>query len=128
MCCEIKICLTSNGAFILYLHMQEILSQFKTRRTLYFSLCVCFFDPLEKCSLLWRHHHRRRRAANFDLCSALMAIEHRGFFSVSHLLWHALFVYIGLLRGPVTLTFIAERLAVELSLPIYTCRDWGFND
>ena len=26
-------------------------------------------------SLIWRRHHYRRRAANSDLCSALMAIE-----------------------------------------------------
>ena len=37
---------------------------------------------------------------NFDLCSALMAIEQWGFFSVPHLLWQGTFVYIGHLRGP----------------------------
>ena len=26
-------------------------------------------------SLIWRHHHCQRRAANIDLCWALMAIE-----------------------------------------------------
>ena len=55
----------------------------------------------------------------FDLCSALMAIEQWVFFSVPHLLWHGASVYNGNLRGPVTLTAIAERLAVELSLPFY---------
>ena len=36
----------------------------------------------------------------------------------------------GHLRGPVTLTPIAERLAVELSLPVfmtYVCRAWDSN-
>ena len=39
-------------------------------------------------------------------------------------------VYNGHLRGPVTLTAIAERLAVELSLPVLTtwvCRSWASN-
>ena len=47
-------------------------------------------------------HLCRWRAANFDLCSALMAIEQWGFFSVSHLLWHGSSVYNGHLRGPMT--------------------------
>ena len=36
----------------------------------------------------------------------------------------------GHLRGPVTLTPIAQRLAVELSLPVfmtYACRGWDSN-
>ena len=43
---------------------------------------VCFLEfivPLENFSLIWRRHHCRRRAANFALCSALMAIEQWGF-------------------------------------------------
>mgnify|MGYP003684331051 CR=1 FL=1 len=39
--------------------------------------------------------------------------------SVPHLLWHWSSVCNGYLRGPVTLTPIAERLAVELSLPVF---------
>ena len=54
------------------------------------------------------------------LCSALMAYKQWGFFSVPHLLWHGASVYNGYLRGPMTLTPIAERLAVELSLPVFT--------
>ena len=42
------------------------------------------------------------------------------FFSVLHLRWHGASVYNGHLRGPVTLTPNAERLAVELSLPVFT--------
>ena len=56
-----------------------------------------------------------------------MAIQQWWFFSVPHLLWHGASVY---LRGPVTLTPIAERLAVEQSLPIFTtkvCRGWDSN-
>ena len=55
----------------------------------------------------------------FYLCSALMAIEQWGFFNVPHLLWHWHTLYNGHLRGPVTLTPVAERLAGELSLPVF---------
>ena len=51
-----------------------------------------------------------------------MAIEQWGFLSVPHLLWHGASVYNGHLWGPVTLTPIAERLAVELSLPVFTTK------
>ena len=53
-------------------------------------------------------------------CSALMAIGSLGFFSVPLLLWHAAPVYNCHLRGPVTLTPIAGRLAVELSLSVFS--------
>ena len=79
---------------------------------------------------LRRRHHCRWRAANFDLCSAIIAIEQREFFSVQHLLLHGASVYNGHLWGPVILTPIAERLAVELSLPVFTtkvCRGWDSN-
>ena len=87
-------------------------------------VCLEFFDPLENCSLIWRGH--LCRAAIFELCSALMTIEQWVFFSVPHLLWHGASVYNGHLRGPVTLTPIAERLTVELSLPAFTT--WVFLD
>ena len=93
-------------------------------------LFVCLFVPLENFSLIWRRHHCRRRAANFDLCSALMAIEQWGFHNFPHPLRHGPTVYNGHLRGPVTLTPVAERLAVELSLPVLTtwvCRERGLN-
>ena len=96
-------------------------------------ILVCFFRgfrPNGYFSLIWRRHHCRWRAANFYICSALMAIEQWGLFSVPHLLWHGASVYNGHLRGPVTLTPIAERLAVELSLPVLTtklCRGWDSN-
>ena len=82
-------------------------------------VCLGFIVQIENFSLIWRRHHYRWRAANFDLCSALMAIEQWGFLSVPHLLWHGAFIYIGHLRGPVTLTHVAERLAVELSLYLF---------
>ena len=77
------------------------------------------FVPLENFSLKWSRHHYRWRAANFDLCSALMAIEQWGFFCVPHLLWLGASVYNDHLRGSVTLTPFAERLTVELSLPVF---------
>ena len=40
------------------------------------------------------------------------------YISVQHLLWYVLSVYNGHLRGPMTLSPLTERLAVELSLPI----------
>ena len=40
--------------------------------------------------------------------------------SLPHLLWHGASVYNGHLRGTMTLTTIAERLAVEMSLPVFT--------
>ena len=88
----------------------------------YFCLFVClgFIVPLENFSPIWRRHHYRWRAANFDLCSALMAIEQWGFISVPHLLLHGAYVYNGHLRRPVTLTPFAERFAVELPLPVLT--------
>ena len=59
-------------------------------------------------------------SANFNLCSALKAIEQLGCFSVPSLLWHETSVYNGNLRGHVTLTPIAERLAVDLSITAFT--------
>ena len=100
-------------------------------RTVCLFVCLfVFFVPLENFSFIWRRHHCWWRASNVDLCSALMAIRQWGFFSVPHLLWHGASVYNGHLRGPVTLTSIAERLAVELSLPVFTtyvCRGWDTN-
>ena len=49
---------------------------------------------------------------------------------VFHLLWYGASVYYDHLRGPVTLTPIAERLEVLLSLPVFTtqvCRGWDSN-
>ena len=99
---------------------------------LHYCLFVCLFVlelivPLENFSLIWRRHHYQWRAANFDLCSALVAMEQWGFFSMPHLLWHGALVYNCYFRGPATLTSVAEGLAVELLLPMSTpwvCRGW----
>ena len=79
---------------------------------------VWFFVPLEKFPLIWRRRqHCLWSAENFDFCSAPMAVKQWGFFSVPHLLWHGVSIYNGHLWEPVTLTPIAERLAMEPSLP-----------
>ena len=44
-------------------------------------------------------HHYRWKAANYDLCLVLIAIEQWKFFSVPHLLWHGSSVDNGHLRG-----------------------------
>ena len=85
---------------------------------LVFFICLEFFFPLENFSHIWRRHHYRWKAANFDLYLALMAIEQWGFFSVPQLLWQGTSVYDP--RGPEPLTLNAERLTVELSLPVFT--------
>ena len=56
-----------------------------------------------------------------------MPIEHWGYFSVSHPLWHGASDYNGHLRGPLTLTLIAERLAVTTCFYVYGCRGWHSN-
>ena len=66
-----------------------------------------FFTPMETSPLP-------------DQVSALKAIEQEGLFKLPHLLWHGASVYNGYLRGPVTLTPVAEHLTVQLSLPVFT--------
>ena len=68
-----------------------------------FFVCLEVFVPLENFSHIWGRHHCQWRAANFDLCTALMATAQWGFFRVSQLLWHGASVYYG-------------HLAVEMSL------------
>ena len=48
-------------------------------------------------------------------------------FSLPYLLWQGVSVHNGRLRGPLTLTIVAEHLAVELSLPILVCGDRDSN-
>ena len=86
-------------------------------KTLLF-VCLGIFFPLENSSFIWRCHHYRWRVTIFGLYSALMAIEQWGFLSVPHLLWHGPTLYNGHLWGSLTLTPVAERLAVKLSLPV----------
>ena len=51
-------------------------------------VCLSSFVPLENFLFIWSRHNCRWRSANFDLCSALIAIEQCGFFSVPYLLGH----------------------------------------
>ena len=93
-------------------------------------VCLVFFVQFDNLSLIRKFHHNLWRAANFDLCLALLVIERWGFLSVPHLLWHDESVYNGHLRGSVTLTSVAESLAAELSLPVLTtlvCRRLDSN-
>ena len=86
-------------------------------------LFVCLlgvFHPTGEFFTHMRCHYCRWRATNFDLCLALMAIEQWGFFSVPHLLEHGASICNGHLRGPVTLTPIAECIPEELALPVFT--------
>ena len=81
---------------------------------LFVCLFVCLFIvSLEHFSLIWRPHHYRWGAANFDLCSALMAIEQWRFLSVPQLLWHGASFYKGHLRGPLTITPISRAFSSE---------------
>ena len=81
-------------------------------------VCLELIVPLENFSLIWKRHHCRWRGANFYLCSELLAIEQWGFFNVPHPLRH---VYNGHLRGPVTLTLNAERLATPGNGAVTNC-------
>ena len=85
-------------------------------------VCLEFFVPFENFSHICRRHHCRWRTANFDLCSALMATEQWGFFSVPHLLWHGASVYNGHLWEPEIFIPNAEHLAVELSILVLRVR------
>ena len=59
------------------------------RRGIDWRICLFgVFVTLQNNSLIWTRHLCRWMSANFDLYSALMAIDQWGFFSVSHLLWY----------------------------------------
>ena len=88
-----------------------------------------FIVPLENFALIWRPHHYRWWVSTFNLISALVVIEQWGFFNLQHLLWHGPTLYNGHHWGSVTLTPVAERLTVELSLPILSrpgIKPWTF--
>ena len=91
----------------------------------YYCLFVCMFGVYHPTRQFFTHmgcHHYRWRAENFDQGSALMTIEQGRFFSEPHLPWHRASVYNGHLRGRVTLTPVAERLAVGLLLRVLRLR------
>ena len=109
-----------NDYFIasLYIHKDESIIFTVSMKCLLF---VCLFRVHRQTQafwLTWRSHHYRWRAANFDLCS--VNIEQWRFVSVTHLLCHWASDYNIYLWGHVTLALIAERLAVELSQPVFT--------
>ena len=94
---------------------------------LFVCLFVCWFIGL--FVLVFSSHSRIMKTSplpvngcKFWPISALKVIEQWGLFSVPHLLWQGASVYTcnGHLWGPITSTPIAERLAVELSLPVFT--------
>ena len=68
----------------------------------------------------WDETLQLQEGCNFLPMLAIMAIEQWVFLSVSHVLWHGASIYNCHIRGLVTLTPFAERLAVELSLPDLT--------
>ena len=96
-------------------------------------LFVFSFDFSSHSRIFHSHGHvtiALWRPANIDLCSAFMAIEQWGFSNVPHLLWHGASVYNSHLQWPVPVTPIAQRLAVELLLPVFydICLSWvGFE-
>ena len=85
-----------------------------------------FFVPFENCSLSLETSPLPVKRCNFDLYSVVMATEQWGFYNVPHLLWHGPTLYH--LRGPVTLTPVAQRLSVELSLPVQRFRSVPTGD
>ena len=82
-------------------------------------VCLEFIVPIKNFSLIWRPYHCQWTVVNFDLCSA-PTTEQWGFFNVPHPLRHGPTVYNGHLWGPVTLTPVAKRLAVDMSLSVFT--------
>ena len=125
-----NLCPYINKRYSSFISLHLCLKSQRSKCLILVKFFVCFLVPLENISLIWRRHHCRWWAGDFDQCSALMAIEQWGFFSVPHLLWQGTSVYNGHLRGPVTLSPFAERLAVELLLPVFTtlvCSCWALT-
>ena len=84
---------------------------FQRQRELY--ICTVFdwlfvfwlYVSVENFSLIWRIHHYWWMSSNLDLIySALVVIEHWGFFSMPHLLLHGSSIYNDHFLGPVALT------------------------
>ena len=108
-------------AYFCPVHTRYLCNIFK----LSFTLCLFgvysptreFFTHLEKSTF-------PVKGCKFDLCPALVAIKQWEFFSESHLLLIGASIYNGHLRGHMTLTLNAERLAAELSLPVLTT--WSY--
>ena len=83
------------------------------------NVCLGFFFPTREFFSHLEISPLPLKDCKFYLCSALMTFELWGNFSMPHLLWHGPTLYNGHLRGPVTLTTVVERLAVEVSLTCF---------
>lgn len=81
----------------------------------------CFSSLFEIFSFIRRDQQNHRRAAELDLCSALMAIKHWNFFGVPHLLWHGISVFKVIFEELVPFTTFVERLS------IMHCLFWCFR-
>ena len=66
-----------------------------------------FFRPTREFSLIWRRHYYGEGLQILIYARLSLPLQW-GFFGKPHLLWHGASVYYGHLRGPVTLTPIAE--------------------
>ena len=106
--CRNRTCTESRRVYVLDLY--------RIRTCIYLFVCLGIYIPLD--NFIWRRHHYRWRAANFYLCSALMAIEKWMFFSVLHLLWHGASFLIVISEDPWHSHLL--RLTMELPLPVFT--------
>ena len=82
---------------------------------------VCLFRVLRPTQKFFTHMETSPLPVKGFFWPTLGINGHReqgGFFSVPHVLWRGAAVYIGHHQGTVTLISVAERLAVELSLPV----------
>ena len=86
-------------------------------------VCLRFYVPLENVEFKWRRDHYQWSVANFELCTALIAIEQWSltkFFSWPNVLWHRASVYNNYLREPVKLTLVVQRVAACHNLSVAT--------
>ena len=88
--------------FLTNIGIQSFNTEFNNMHHLCLLVCVFFYSHLRIFHSYGDITITSERAANFDLCSALMAIEQWGFSSMPHLLWYGTSVYNGHLWGPVT--------------------------
>ena len=115
-------CIVFNGLYLIVIRPINNFKRNQRSDPIQHHRCRCTRD----FSVIWRRHHYRWLAANFHLCSAF---KQWGFLTCHPTLTQDIRLN-GYLREPVTLTPIAERLAVELSLPVFIdsgCRAWDSN-
>ena len=85
-------------------------------------VCLGFFVPLENFSFIWRLHHCWWRTANFDLCSNSWPLSSEGSLTC-HTYCDTGHPFIMVIFEDTWHSPIAERLTVELSLPVL--RTWS---